>query len=197
MKFSQMVAAGVWCLLSAVSAAEDPEPKQASSLPSVATAGDTDLRSLLREAGARLHKHFVLHPRAPQTIELGGLQHQDITYPQLLSVLELNGMVVVANDGIMLVLPNVDARQLALPLVAPDNIKTQDEELVTCVVPVKNVAAAQLVPILRPLVPVWGHLAALPDRNALILVDRSGNVRRLVEIIKILESLPKAPEVNR
>jgi len=55
--------------------------------------------------------------------------------------------------------------------------------------------AAQLVPILRPLVPVWGHLAALPDRNALILVDRSGNVRRLVDIIKILESLSKAPEV--
>jgi general secretion pathway protein D len=52
-----------------------------------------------------------------------------------------------------------------------------------------------LVPILRPLIPVWGHLAALPDRNALILVDLSANVRRLVEIIKILESLPKALDV--
>jgi general secretion pathway protein D len=184
MKFSQLAVAGFLCLLSALSVAEDPEPRLSSSVPSTAAVGDTDLRVFLREEGARLHKHFVLHPKAPQTIDLGGLQHQDITYPQLLSVLELNGMVVVANDGIMLVLPNVDARQLALPLVAPDNIKTSDDEL-----------AAQLVPILRPLVPVWGHLAALPDRNALILVDRSGNVRRLVDIIKILESLSKAPEV--
>jgi len=195
MKFSQIVITGLWCLVSALSVAEDPEPKLSSNMPSTAVVGDTDLRSLLREEGTKLLKHFVLHPKAPQMIDLGGLQRQDVTYPQLLAVLELNGMVVVANDGIMLVLPNVDARQLPLPLVAPDNIKTSDDELVTCVVPVKNITAAQLVPILRPLIPVWGHLAALPDRNALILVDRSANVRRLVEIIKILESLPKALDV--
>ena len=195
MKFAQIVVAGLWCFFSALSIAEDPEPKLPSSVPSIGAVGDTDLRSLLREEGARLHKHFVLHPKAPQTIDLGGLQHPDMTYPQLLAVLDLNGMIVVANDGIMLVLPNFDARQLPLPVVAPDNIKTSDDELVTCVVPIKNISAAQLVPILRPLIPTWGHLAALPDRNALILVDRSENVRRLVEIIKILESLPKAPEV--
>jgi general secretion pathway protein D len=195
MRFTQIGVAGLLCLLSALGVAEDPETKLSSSVSSTAAGGDTDLRTLLREEGVKLHKHFVLHPKAPQTIDLSGLPHQDITYPQLLSVLALNGMVVVANDGISLVLPNVDARQLPLPLVAPDNIKTSDEELVTCVIPVKNISAAQLVPILRPLIPVWGHLAALPDRNALILVDRSGNVRRLVEIIKILESLPKAPEI--
>lgn len=134
MKFFQLAVAGFLCSLSALSVAEDPEPKLSFSVPSTTAVGDTELRVFLREEGARLHKHFVLHPKAPQTIDIGGI-------------------------------------------------------------PVKNISAAQLVPILRPLVPVWGHLAALPDRNALILVDRSGNVRRLVEIIKILENLPKAPEV--
>jgi hypothetical protein len=31
-----------------------------------------------------------------------------------------------------------------------------------------------------------------PDRNALVIVDRSANVRRLVAVIKILENLPKS-----
>ena len=149
---------------------------------------------LLREAGTRMHKHFVVDPRVPQTIDLGGLEHQDITYPQLLSVLQVNGMVVIADDGIMQVTPNTDARQAALPVVSPDNIKTLDDEWVTCVVPLKNISAAQLIPILRPLMPQYGHMAAMPDRNALILVDRTANVRHLVELIKNLENLPKVAD---
>jgi type II secretory pathway component GspD/PulD (secretin) len=54
---------------------------------------------------------------------------------------------------------------------------------------------AQLVPILRPMMPQYGHMAALVDRNALILVDRTANVRRLVELIRILENLPKVVDV--
>jgi type II secretory pathway component GspD/PulD (secretin) len=34
--------------------------------------------------------------------------------------------------------------------------------------------------------------AAYPGRNALVIVDRGANVRRLVEVIKILENLPKS-----
>ena len=37
----------------------------------------------------------------------------------------------------------------------------------------KNVSAAQLVPMLRPLVPQQGHLAAYPSGNVLIISDRA------------------------
>jgi len=35
--------------------------------------------------------------------------------------------------------------------------------------------------------PQAAHLAALPEQNALIIVDRYGNVKRLVEIIEQLD----------
>ena len=44
---------------------------------------------------------------------------------------------------------------------------------------VKNVSAAQLVPILRPLIPQYGHLAAYPASNILIISDRASNVNRI------------------
>jgi general secretion pathway protein D len=180
--------------LATLAIAGEPEAKQTPNLASPPNSRETDLRMLLREAGARMHKHFVSDPRVPQSIDLGGLERQDITYPQLLSVLQVNGLVVVADDGIMQVTPNTDARQAALPVVSPDNIKTLDDEWVTCVVPIKNISAAQLVPALRPLVPQYGQMGVMPDRNALILVDRSANVRRLVELIRILENLPKVAD---
>jgi general secretion pathway protein D len=165
----------MWSLSTFVIAAET-ESKISTSASAVAHSGDTDLRSLLREVGTRLHKHFVVDPRLPQTIDLGGLDHRDVTYAELLSI------------------PDTDARQAATPIVPPNNIKALDGELVTCVVLVRNISAAQLVPILRPLIAQYGHLAGFPVTNALIITDRSANVRRMIELIKILENFPKAPD---
>ena len=49
----------------------------------------------------------------------------------------------------------------------------------TQVIKVENVPAAQLVPILRPLVPQQGHLAAYAATNTLIVTDRASNIQRL------------------
>jgi general secretion pathway protein D len=196
MKVLHIALALCLCSLPALSIAGDPEPKQSTSPPSAPNSRDTDLRTLLREVGSRTHKNFVLDPRGPQTVDLGGLERKDVTYPQLLSILQVYGMVVVADEGIAQVIPNTDARQIASPIiVAPENIKALDDEWVTCVVPVKNISAMQLIPLLRPLMPQYGQMAALADRNAMILVDRAANVRRLVELIRVLESLPKMADV--
>ena len=181
----------------ALAFSDESAPSQSASSASVPIPrGETDLRALLREVGARLHKHFVVDPRVRQAVDLGGLEPREVTYPELLSMLQVNGYVVVADDGLLQVILNVDVRQAALPLVSPENIKTLDDEWITCVVPLKNISAVQLVPILRPLIPQSGHLSALVDRNALIIVDASANVRRLVEIIKIFESLPKTVDLQ-
>ena len=170
----------------------DPESKEVGSLPTVSNARGTDLRALVRDVAVRTHKHFVLDPRVPQSIDVIGLEPKEVTYPQLLAALAVNGMAAVVGDGIVQILPTSEIRQGALPLVAPDNIKTLDDEWVTCVMLIKNISAPQLVPILRPMIPQSGHLAAFPDRNAIVIVDRSANVRRIVEVIRILENLPKS-----
>ncbi len=197
MKCFRTMLVGCLFLLPTLALSDDPASSQSASSPSVPIPhGDTDLRTLLREVGARLHRHFVVDPRVRQTVDLGGLNPKDVSYPELLSILQVNELVVVADDGILQVIPNVDARQAALPVVSRENIKTLDDEWITCIVPVKNISAPQLVPMLRPLVPQWGHLSALTDRNALIIVDSSANVRRIVDIIKILENLPRAADVQ-
>jgi len=193
LKLSIVFACFLWSL-STPTIADETESKISTSASVVTNSGDTALRALLREVGPRLHKHFVVDPRLPQTIDLGGLDHRDVTYAEVLSILEIYGMVVVADGGITQVIPNTDARQAATPIVPADNIKGLDGEWVTCVVLVKNISAAQLVPILRPLIPQWGHLAAFPVTNALIITDRSANVRRMIELIKILENLPKVAD---
>jgi general secretion pathway protein D len=66
---------------------------------------------------------------------------------------------------------------------------------VTRVIEIKHVAAAQLVPILRPLVPPQGHMAAYPQSNMLIVSDRASNISRLVDIINRIDQ-PTSGEVE-
>jgi general secretion pathway protein D len=49
------------------------------------------------------------------------------------------------------------------------------------------VSAAQLVPILRPLIPQYGHLAAYTAANILIISDRANNVSRMMRIIERID----------
>lgn len=175
--------------------AENGDVSQNVTSAVTAEARGIGLPTLLMELGGRLRKNFVLDPRVASTrIDLLTLRPQDITYPQLLSILAVHGLAIVSDGTTAQVVPTTDLRIAALPLEAPDNIKTLDDEAVTTVVAVKGASAAQLVPLLRPLIPQWGHLAALPDRNALLIVDRAANVKRLLEIIKIFEGLPKTAQ---
>jgi general secretion pathway protein D len=58
---------------------------------------------------------------------------------------------------------------------------------VTQVIGLKYVPAAQLVPVLRPLVPQNGLVAAYADTNTLIISDLAANVGRLVEIVRSID----------
>ncbi|MBS0614422.1 MAG: type II secretion system secretin GspD [Proteobacteria bacterium] len=53
--------------------------------------------------------------------------------------------------------------------------------------------AAQLVPLLRPLIPQYGHLAAYPGGNMLIISDRANNVNRIVRIIRRMDEAGDDP----
>ncbi len=70
-----------------------------------------------------------------------------------------------------------------------------DHEIVTRILGAKNISVTQLVPILRPMIPQYGHLAALPCVNKLIMVDTYANVRRIESVIEALDvGEPYTPE---
>jgi general secretion pathway protein D len=100
----------------------------------------------------------------------------------------VHGFAAVPSGAVIKVLPDVSAKQDSIPSVG-DDAPGRGDEMVTRVVQVDNVAAAQLVPILRPLVPQQGHLAAYPATNVLIMSDRAENVSRLVNIIRRIDKV--------
>jgi len=110
----------------------------------------------------------------------------DAFYEAFLALLQVHSYVAVESGGIIRVIPDAAARQMP-NIDLPDRIRSDSEELVTQVVAVENVQAAQLVPVLRPLMPQNAHMAAYPAGNILILSDRASNVARVMRIIKRID----------
>src|SRR5512139_3719606 len=107
-------------------------------------------------------------------------------YEAFLSILQVHGFVAVPSGDVVKIIPDANARQLPANDL-PSRVSATSDEIVTQVIAVKNVSAAQLVPILRPLIPQYGHLAAYPASNMLIISDRASNVNRVVRIVQRID----------
>ncbi len=140
---------------------------------------EADIRQIVEAVSEVTGRNFVLDPRvkAQVTMLSATPMSADAFYETFLSILQVHGFVAVPSGEITKIVPDANARQFPGPTSA------SGDQLVTQTLMLRNVGAAQLVPILRPLIPQYGHLAAHPASNMLIISDRGANVRRLMRII--------------
>ena len=73
-------------------------------------------------------------------------------YEAFLAVLQVYGYVAVPAGKVIKIIPNTDQRQLPANDL-PSSVSATSDEIVTQIMTLKNVSAAQLVPMLRPLMP--------------------------------------------
>ena len=148
---------------------------------------DADIDALISTVAKKTGKNFVIDPRvkAKVTVISNKEMNANELYSVFLSVLQVHGYSVVPAGDIIKILPDVNAKQGPVPTVSGK--RRLGDELVTQVIPILNVAASQLVPILRPLVPQQGHLAAYAGSNIIVLTDRASNIRRLTGIINRID----------
>jgi len=146
---------------------------------------DADIRTLIKTVSEITGRNFVIDPRvkAKVTIVSSKPMEKDELYQVFLSILQVHGFAAVPTGNVIKIVPDVAAKQGPVPTASPGTPGVGDE-LVTRVVTVQHVPASQLVPILRPLVPQQGLLAAYAPSNTLIITDRASNINRLMSIIR-------------
>ena len=167
-------------LLAAALLAAAPARAQAPGPQIMPNYREADLRQVVEAVGAVTGRNFLVDPRV--TGQVTFLSYTPMSaeafYEAFLATLAVHGFVAVEGDDLVRIVPDATAR------VHPGGAGGAAGDLiVTQVAQLQNVGAAQLVPILRPLIPQYGHLAAHPGSNTLIVVDRAANVARMLNII--------------
>ncbi|MBN2449081.1 MAG: hypothetical protein JXR77_01750 [Lentisphaeria bacterium] len=149
---------------------------------------DTVLQYLSRAAG------FIIVRDAAVAGSIDIVSHQPITPEEavalLHTVLNDRGYGVVRSDRILEIVKRDAARTRNLPVVSgsdPEAVEPSGE-LVTQIISLRRTNAPKLVETLRPFVPEQTLITANADSNALVVTDTRTNIRRMLEIIKALDT---------
>jgi general secretion pathway protein D len=173
------------CHLGAHISALAQEPPRADGVP---------LEKVIAAVAKKSGKKFIVDHRVSGNVAILGQEISAMNYGDLLSILLLNGYTAIEGSSYVSVIPIGGVRAEPLPMATAKET-FPDAQFVTIVLPVKSVAAPSLVPILRPLLPTYAHLSAMPCTNSLLIVDNFANVKRLEKLLTALDA-GKQPFVN-
>ena len=143
---------------------------------------DADLIAVINSVSQITGKHFIIDPRVKGKVTVVSSKplNSDEVYNVFLSILQVHGFATVPDKNAIKIIPDATAKQSSAPFTSRG---APGDQLITRVLTIDHINAAQLVPILRPLVAQQGHLAAYPTTNVLIISDRASNITRIDRII--------------
>ena len=140
-------------------------------------------------------KTFITDPRVRAQVTM--LSSTPVTpsemYEIFLSILAVHGAVAVPGaGGSIKIIPDSNQRFSPGAHDLQDQFSSTSDEVVTEVIPLKNVSAVQLQTVLRPFVPPSGQVNASSGSNMLIISDHAANVNRLKKMIARLDVVSDA-----
>ncbi|QFI39286.1 type II secretion system protein GspD [Moritella marina ATCC 15381] len=148
----------------------------------------TDINEFINVVGKNLNKTVIVDPsvRGKVNVRSYDLLNEEQYYQFFLNVLDVYGYAVVKMDnGVLKVIKSKVAKTSSIPVVDDKN-PGQGDEMVTRVVPVRNVSVRELSPLLRQLNDNagGGNVVHYEPSNVLMLTGRASVVNRLVEIVR-------------
>ena len=172
-------------------AAPTPAPARAAD-PDVVTLNfvNADIEGVVKAVGEITGRNFLLDPRVKGTVNIVSARPmtRSLVYEVFLSALRLQGFAAIEERGIVKILPESDAKLQSGPTLGPqDKARARGDQIQTQVFTLKYESAAQMVPILRPLIAPNNTITAYPNNNTLVITDYANNLQRLEKIIDSID----------
>jgi general secretion pathway protein D len=151
---------------------------------------NADIEGVVRVISDITGKNFVLDPRVKGVITIYSAKPlpRSAVYDVFLSALRLQGFTVVEDRDLVKIIPVADAKLNSSPTFgASEQVRGGGDRIQTRIFTLKYESAAQMVPILRPLIEPSNTITAYPNSNTLVITDYANNLRRLEKIIDSID----------
>lgn len=148
---------------------------------------DADITAFIGEVADITGKNFAVDPRVKGNITVISNKSltRDQVYELFMGVMNVNGVVAIPSGNTIKLVPDVNAKQAGVAFDLRQ--RARGDQVVTRVIWLDNTNPNDLIPALRPLMPQFAHLAAVPGTNALIVSDRADGISQLEALVKTLD----------
>jgi len=161
---------------------------------------NADIETVIHAASEIIGFNYVLSPdvRGKVTVQTSGRIPQEDVFGVLLGILEVHGFTAVKSGNLYKIVRLEGARERAVPTIVGDvPVDTRNpEEIVTQIIPVRHASVNDLGVLLRPFVSSRGTLVANRETNVLVITDSIANIRRVLDIVKLVDVQVSLDEVQ-
>lgn len=160
------------------------QPAPARDAPVTLNFVNAEIEAVARAMASITGRQLVVDPRVKGTMNLSTESPVApfTAYNQFLATLRLQGYTVVESAGLYKVVPESEAK-LQGSVVSAGPLAPAGNQIVTQIFKLNHELAANLVPVLRPLISPNNTINVNPGTNALIITDYADNLQRLGRII--------------
>ncbi|CBG91192.1 type II secretion system secretin GspD [Citrobacter rodentium] len=149
---------------------------------------NADIKTFVDIVGQNMGKTILLAPDVSASISVRSADvfTEEEYYQFFLSVLDLYGFSIVTLDNGILKVVRSDRVKTAPGRLSSDAHPGKGDELVTRVVPLDNVPARALAPLLRQMLDATGagNVVHYEPSNVLIITGKASAVNRVLEVVK-------------
>lgn len=184
-----------------------PQPSRQPIARSAADAGGqfitmdfdgVDIKVFIKFIADITGKNFIIDDKVSGKITVISPRKMtlDEAYRVFLSVLEVNGFGSVDMGGVTKIVRSADAitKSLETTMEAP---MQKDDTMVTQIIQLKYVDANDMKNLLTPLMSkASSQLLSYPQTNVLIVTDNKANIKKLMDILKVVDVAGFAQEVK-
>ena len=156
---------------------------------------NAELLTFIETVSQATGKNFIVDPQVQGKVNVISSTEidNDELYHLFLSVLRVHGYIAVEGDDFTKILPQSNLKENSSFISS-----TSNDVIVTITIPIANVPANQLVPVLRPIISQYGLLAAYTPSNSIVVTDTKANIARLNKVIAGLDKeIDEDYEVSR
>jgi general secretion pathway protein D len=169
-----------------------PPPPSAASRPIVLNFDNAEVEVVIQAVAEIVGFNYVLGPNVrgrKVTVQTVGKIATDDAFNLLLTILDVNGLAAVRTGNLYRIITREGVSQVPLKTVVgrAADPRAGDAEILTQIVKLEYIRAVDAANLLRPFVPAQGAVTAHPETNLLILTDNGANIRRLLEIVKLID----------
>jgi general secretion pathway protein D len=152
----------------------------------MATKG-ADIQEFVAQVARITGKTFIVDPKlkGQVTVISDTPLGKDGVYALFLSVLRLQNYTAVPSGDVVRIQQSATGKQTPGVLGRPE--AAAPEELMTEVIAVQNTASSELLKLLRPLIPQYGHIGSVTTPNVVIISDHADNILRLKKLIREID----------
>jgi general secretion pathway protein D len=203
MKHYRLRTAFLWLAMAACSGQAWPADTAPAPSPGAATAArptgpdvvtlnfvNADIEGVVKAVSEITGKNFVLDPRVKGTVNIISAKpiSRALVYQAFLSAIRVQGFTAVEERGMVLIVPEADAKLYASPApTTPDKARAAGDVVKTQVFKLQYESATQVMPILRPLIAPNNTIAAYQNNNTLVVTDYASNLQRIEKIIESID----------